>query len=135
VLSTPFLGAYCGSKHALDSVSASMDIEVRPFGVRVSSVLPGSFRTAIGSGTETAQDSPPYAPYAETFRAGFRSRLEKAPDGFGDMVDAVVHAATAPDPRPRYVVGSGAADSIRPVVEELAGLHRAEIERAGLAGS
>lgn len=132
MLSTPFLGAYCGSKHALDDVSASMDIEVRPFGLRVCSVLPGSFRTAIGSGTETAQDSPPYA---ERFRSGFRSRLANAPDGFQELVDAAVHAATAREPEPRYVVGGGAADSIRTIVEELADLHRAEIERAGLGRS
>jgi NAD(P)-dependent dehydrogenase (short-subunit alcohol dehydrogenase family) len=132
VLCTPFLGAYCGSKHALDSVSASMDIEVRPFGVRVSSILPGSFHTAIGSGTETAQDSPDYAAHAEAFRVGFRARLENAPDDFQGLVDAAVHAATATDPKPRYVVGGGAADSIRPIVDDLADLHRVEIERAGL---
>jgi NAD(P)-dependent dehydrogenase (short-subunit alcohol dehydrogenase family) len=135
LLCTPFLGAYCASKHALDAVSASMDIEVRPLGLRVCSVLPGSFRTAIGSGTETAQDSPPYKAHAEAFRAGFRSRLEQAPDSFRELVDAVVHAATAPDPRPRYVVGGGAADSIRPLVDELAGLHQVEIDRAGPARS
>ena len=43
VLTTAFLGAYCASKHALDCLAAVFDLELRPFGIRVSSVYPSAF--------------------------------------------------------------------------------------------
>ena len=47
LLNTPYLGAYCASKHALDGLAATLDIELRPFGVRASSVLPSAYHTQI----------------------------------------------------------------------------------------
>lgn len=133
VLSTPFLSSYCASKHAMDALSACLDIELRPFGIRVSSILPGSFRTSIGRQADAVSDSPPYESSAAAFREGFLGRLASAPDDFSELVAAAVDAATAVDPRARYVVGGGAAESIRPLVDGLARLHQAEVERVGLA--
>ena len=47
ILTTAFLGAYCASKHALDCLAAVYDLELRPFGIRVSSVYPSAFHTAM----------------------------------------------------------------------------------------
>jgi nucleoside-diphosphate-sugar epimerase len=57
--------------------------------------------------------------------------LERAPDDLGDVV-AAVDAASSADPRPRYVVGSGAAQTITGLVDALAGLHDAELARTGV---
>lgn len=133
VLSTPYLSAYCASKHALDAASACMDIELRPFGVRVSSILPGSFRTAIARPQDADADSSPYLARAGAFRAGLLARLATSSDDLGPVVDAALHAATAPEPAPRYVVGTGAAQTIVPLVSDLATLHRAEMTRLDLA--
>jgi NAD(P)-dependent dehydrogenase (short-subunit alcohol dehydrogenase family) len=43
----PFLGAYAASKHALEAVADSLRLELRPFGVDVSIVEPGTIRTPI----------------------------------------------------------------------------------------
>jgi NAD(P)-dependent dehydrogenase (short-subunit alcohol dehydrogenase family) len=45
LLNTAYLGAYCASKHAVDCLAATLGVETRPFGVRVSSVL-SAFNTA-----------------------------------------------------------------------------------------
>lgn len=132
VLSTPFLGSYCASKHAMDALTACLDLEVRPFGVRVSSVLPGSFRTAIADHEMDASDGPAYADRAGTFRAGFRSRIAQAPEDLSELVERTVEAATTAEPRARYVVGTGAADAVRPFADDLEILHRAEATRLGL---
>ena len=47
LLNTPYLGAYCASKHALDCIAATFDIELRPFGIRASSVCPSAFQTPM----------------------------------------------------------------------------------------
>lgn len=43
--SAPGIGAYAASKRALDGLSEALRLEVAPFGVHVTSVLPGQFRT------------------------------------------------------------------------------------------
>lgn len=43
----PFLGAYCASKHALDSYSESLYHELLPLNIAVSIVAPGHFDTGI----------------------------------------------------------------------------------------
>jgi hypothetical protein len=48
------------------------------------------------------------------------------------VVAVAVDAASSADPRPRYVVGSGAAQTINGLVDALAGLHDAELARTGV---
>ena len=43
----PFLAPYAASKHALEAVADSLRLELKPFGISVSIVEPGSIRTAI----------------------------------------------------------------------------------------
>lgn len=44
-VSTPFMGAYCASKFALEALTDSLRVEARPFGVRVVCLEPGATRT------------------------------------------------------------------------------------------
>jgi NAD(P)-dependent dehydrogenase (short-subunit alcohol dehydrogenase family) len=126
LLPTSFLGAYAASKHALDAFSASLDGEVRPFGIRSSSVLPGAFSTGI---LERAPDErTPDGPYAEAVRAyrkGLRGRLEEGGSDFAAVVEAVLAAAFDPDPRQRYLIASERMTHLLgPIVEQLGGLAR-----------
>src|SRR5437773_1698734 len=43
----PFLGPYAASKHALEAVTDTLRLELRPFDVDVSLVQPGTIRTPI----------------------------------------------------------------------------------------
>jgi NAD(P)-dependent dehydrogenase (short-subunit alcohol dehydrogenase family) len=132
LLCSPFLSAYCASKHAMDAVTAAMDVEVKSLGIRVSSVLPGQFKTAIGSNMTHAPMSADYAPVSEVLAKGFKARAGEASADLGPVVEAVVAAITDPDPRPRYVVGGGSANLLPPVIAELESIHRIELERARL---
>ncbi|GGI07554.1 SDR family NAD(P)-dependent oxidoreductase [Egicoccus halophilus] len=131
VLCTPFLGAYCATKHALDSASASMDLEVRSFGVRVCSVLPGAFRTAIAANLSGDAEPPgAYAELVEDFASGLAERIEGGPDDLTPVTRAVLAAATDSAPRSRYLVGG--PPHLGPLVDSLEAAHLAEAQRLGL---
>src|ERR1700744_4645292 len=44
-ITMPGIAYYCGSKFALEGVSEALAKEVKPFGVRVTALAPGQFRT------------------------------------------------------------------------------------------
>ncbi|HLI21882.1 MAG TPA: hypothetical protein VKV32_12230, partial [Stellaceae bacterium] len=65
-----------------------------------------------------------------------KAREARAGDVLADLspvVEAVIAAATHPDPRPRYAVGKGMAEMLEPALAALETLHRFDLERAGLA--
>ncbi|KAG5040461.1 hypothetical protein JHK85_012937 [Glycine max] len=47
-VSTPWAGSYCASKAAVQAMSNSLRLELRPFGVNLVLVLPGSVRSNLG---------------------------------------------------------------------------------------
>jgi NAD(P)-dependent dehydrogenase (short-subunit alcohol dehydrogenase family) len=133
VLCTPYLAAYVASKHALDAATAALDLEVRTFGIRAVSVLPGPFRTRIADDSDDTADSEPYRVAAGGFRAGLRQRMADASDDLSGVVAAVVEAATSPTPAPRTVVASEVmSTTLAPMIDLLSQLHDAEARRLGL---
>jgi NAD(P)-dependent dehydrogenase (short-subunit alcohol dehydrogenase family) len=112
----PFLGPYAASKHALEALADSLRVELRPFGVAVSIVEPGSIATPIWrKGAERAQElsagfeperAALYAPAVARFREVALARgLGVDPDV---VAKAVEHALTASRPKARYLVGRDA---------------------------
>jgi NAD(P)-dependent dehydrogenase (short-subunit alcohol dehydrogenase family) len=112
----PFLGPYAASKHALEAIADALRLELRPFGVFVSIVEPGSIATPIWrKGAERADAlrghvDPAlwrlYAPAVEKFRS---VALSRGPGADPDLVaKAVEHALTAKRPKARYLVGRDA---------------------------
>ncbi|MFF9896947.1 SDR family oxidoreductase [Streptomyces longispororuber] len=119
--SLPGGGCYHASKHALTSLSATLRLEARPFGVRVSTVEPAAVRTAF---IETAlsvlsrggRNLPAYGAYRrqlEAFYGHVRNRPRRYGVGSAQAVArAVEHALGARGPRARYVVGPAARLSL-----------------------
>jgi len=112
--STPLLGWYCASKHALEAVTDALRIEVEPDGVRVVLVEPGMFGTDIWS---SAQDGGFPEPTSARYAAAY-ARVQ-AVGGQGDRLpDPVWVARTVrlalanPVPLARYVVGADAVGGI-----------------------
>jgi NAD(P)-dependent dehydrogenase (short-subunit alcohol dehydrogenase family) len=115
--SLPFLGAYAASKHALEAITDALRIELRPFGIEVSIVEPGSIATPIWrKGAERFQQLSAALPpdlaalYGERI---LRFREAAAAAGRrGEPAEAVArtveHALTAAKPRTRYLVGRDA---------------------------
>lgn len=131
ILCTPLLGVYCASKHALDCAAAALDIEGRPFGVRVPSVLPGQFKTPIMD-KAIAIITERYRGIADALQA---ARAQRAADVLADLspvADAVIAAATDPQPKARYLAGVGLAREIEPSIAELERLHLLLEQRCGV---
>jgi NAD(P)-dependent dehydrogenase (short-subunit alcohol dehydrogenase family) len=122
----PFLGAYAASKHALEAIADTLRVEVKPFGVEVSIVEPGTISTPIWvKSSELAASlldaaSPRlralYGKRIEAFARVARERGAK-----GASVDAVAHAVeealTRDRPPTRKLVGRDA--KLRSGVERL----------------
>jgi NAD(P)-dependent dehydrogenase (short-subunit alcohol dehydrogenase family) len=112
-----FLSPYNASKAALAAIGDSLRQEMRPFGVGVSIVEPGSIATEIwGKGDDQAQrlsealDPEVLALYGERLD---RMRALAAKTGATGLpaeavAEVVEHALTTPRPRARYVVGRDA---------------------------
>jgi NAD(P)-dependent dehydrogenase (short-subunit alcohol dehydrogenase family) len=122
----PFLGAYAASKHALEAVTDVLRVELRPFGIEVTVIEPGTIATPIWrKGGERYQElaaelSPELGPLYGERMAHFRKAAEAAgrrAEPADDVAIVVERALTAERPRARYVVGRDARR--RAVVERL----------------
>lgn len=112
----PFLGPYAASKHALEAIADALRVELRPFGVAVSIVEPGSIATPIWrKGADRADelsagfDAERAALYATAVARLREVALQRGPGVDPDAVaKAVEHALTASRPKARYLVGRDA---------------------------
>lgn len=127
LLNTPWMAAYCGSKHAVDSIAATLDLEVRPFGIRVSSIVPAAFRTPLALGAATAGPVPPaYRERTTSFLSGFRGRVERS-DDLGPLTTAVLDVVDAADPPMRRLVAPGKEDLFGPLIAEFDARHARDV--------
>jgi NAD(P)-dependent dehydrogenase (short-subunit alcohol dehydrogenase family) len=113
-MATPFLGPYCASKHAMEAISDSLRQELRPWGIHVALIEPGSIKTEIwDKGLRDADDFERNAPeQAMQLYGNAFSALRNAAREFGErgipadrVAKAVEHALTAGRPHTRYIVG------------------------------
>jgi NAD(P)-dependent dehydrogenase (short-subunit alcohol dehydrogenase family) len=113
-IALPFGGAYHSSKYGIEAVADSLRQELRPWGLHVAIIEPGSIDTSIwerGERTaeEIAERAPPaqdqyYGETIERFRAAVQQAAARAiaPD---KVAKAITHALSARRPRTRYLVG------------------------------
>jgi len=116
-VAVPLLGAYAASKFALEGLSDTLRRELRPWGIHVAVIEPGTIATpiwdkGIASGDELQQSMPPeaqrdYGPLIATVRTASEqgARTGLPPDA---VAKDVAHALTASKPRTRYLVGKEA---------------------------
>lgn len=113
----PFLGPYAASKHALEAVADSLRLELRPFGIHVSIVEPGTIKTPIWTRSaeradELIADSDGRLGelYGERIAAFRQIALKRGAAGAPaqDVARVVVEALTADRPHTRYLVGRDA---------------------------
>lgn len=111
----PGIAYYCGSKFALEGISESIGKEVKPLGIAVTAVAPGSFRTdwAGRSMTRTPRSIPDYDVIFDPIR---QAREEKSGKQLGDPVKAaraMLAAIEADDPPAHLLLGSDALMLVR----------------------
>jgi len=116
-LASPFLGPYSASKYALEAITDSLRLELRPFGIEVAAVEPGAVATPIwGKGRAEAEQATANMPAQamQLYRAGIEAlpkiiaQAERSGVAPLEVARAVAHALTASRPKTRYVVGRDA---------------------------
>lgn len=113
----PFVGPYIASKHAIEGLSDSLRRELRPWGIQVALIEPGSIATPIWEkgrveGKRMRADLPPrgetlYRPLLDKMDAYVERTAARGipPEA---VARAVERALTASRPRARYRVGADA---------------------------
>ncbi len=116
-MATPFLGPYNASKFAMEALTDSLRQELRPWGIRVAIVEPGSIATPIWEKSQAMADEleqnlpeEAMALYGEAFTAMRETarKFEQAGIPPDEVAKVVEHALTSSRPKPRYVVGRDA---------------------------
>lgn len=112
-ISLPAAGWYHASKHALEAWSDALRLEVKPFGIKVVLIEPGPIRTEWDDtalvNLKKFSGSGPYAPMIDRMTEKFRSGYRGGAPGPGVVAEAILKAAEAPSPAPRYAVPFKAA--------------------------
>lgn len=108
-VSTPFIGWYCASKHALESLTDALRIEVAHFGVKVVLIEPGSFGSGIWERGVAALPPRKHSAYRDSYGLAqeMLRRSRTLPDP-APVARAVRAALDSPKPRARYLVGADA---------------------------
>ena len=75
LFTTPFAGAYCSSKAAIQSLSDALRMELAPFGIRLISVQPGGVKSAFGEHAEEGLRLPENSLY-QPMEQGVRARAQ-----------------------------------------------------------
>ncbi len=122
----PLTGAYHAAKFGIEAVGDVFRQELRPWGIRVAIVEPGSIdtpiwdrgeRTADEIGGRSPQREALYGKAIESYRKVVRSTAERgiAPE---KVAKAIEHALSARRPRTRYLVGLDAKVQarVRPLI-------------------
>ncbi|XP_056134504.1 11-beta-hydroxysteroid dehydrogenase type 2 isoform X2 [Lampris incognitus] len=115
----PCLAAYGASKAALNLLINTLRHELEPWGVRVSIILPSSYKTGQASNPayweqqykHTLQNLPPglLEEYGEEYmnetKELFQNHSKTANEDLSPVIDAIVQALLSPQPLVRYYAG------------------------------
>ena len=132
ILSGPFFGPYSMSKHAIEAYGDALSVEMARFGVKVSLIEPGNYRSEIGRNTmaqaEAALERLKGTPFEQQARAMLTAmgNYDNYPEP-DDVAAAALHALFDPNPKMRYMVVPAvrqAEVTIRKAIEELVQLNQ-----------
>lgn len=110
LMAVPGMSAYCGSKFALEGILEALGKEVAQFGIHVTAIEPGSFRTDWAGRSMTRAERT-VDDYDELFEPIREARRKASGNQLGDPAragDAVVHIASVDRPPAHLVLGSDA---------------------------
>ncbi len=107
-VSSPMIGWYGASKHAVEALSGALRAEVKGFGIKVVLIEPGAMQTEFLDVAlkqiESVEHPQEYKSNVSNFVESFKGKYTNAP-GPEKVVSAIVKAANSDNPRARYAVG------------------------------
>ena len=121
MITMPGIAYYCGSKFALQGISEVMRSEMAPFGVRVTALCPGSFRTDW-AGRSMVRTERSIADYDALFDPIREARQAKSGKQLGDpdkLAAAVLSLVESDNPPPQLLLGSDALKHVSDRIERL----------------
>jgi len=100
----PFQGLYSATKFAIEAYSATLRMELRPFGIAVSMIEPGDFATGFTANRRLTLATTPGSPYFAACRGALErmSRDEQANADLSPVTDAVRTILATPRPALHY---------------------------------
>lgn len=106
----PFYGTYAATKHALQAATEALYYELRPFGVQVSSIEPGGFKTNFRKNINYPEIKgiSGYEDRMKRFDYFINSTVSKIEKNPTHVVKLLTSLCEKPKIRPRYTVGADA---------------------------
>lgn len=121
MITLPGIAYYCGSKFALQGISEVMRAEMAPFGVHVTALCPGSFRTdwAGRSMVRTERSIADYDALFDPIRQARQAKSGKQLGDPGKLAAAVLRLVESDTPPPQLLLGSDALGLVSDRIERL----------------
>lgn len=119
---------YCSTKFAIEGFSEGLAQEVAQFGIKVTLVEPGAFRTDFLNDSSVrfgANGIADYAAFSARTKSSFTDRANKQPGDPVNLAKAILVLADTEHPPLRYAAGS---DALRRIEDKLAA-RRSEVEQ------
>lgn len=109
-ITMPGIAFYCGSKFALEGISEALGKEVAGFGIRVTTLAPGQFRTdwAGRSMDRTPRSIADYDAVMDPIRAARQAKSGAQPGDPAKAAKALLTLVEAPHPPARLLLGDDA---------------------------
>jgi len=121
LMTFPGVGIYHGSKFALEGINETLAKEVAEFGIKVTAIEPGGFRTdwagrSMQRGARTIAD---YDASFEPIRAARAARSGKQPGDPLKAAQAILQVVDAAHPPVHLLLGSDALSFVREKLDQL----------------
>ena len=105
-IGSPFMSGYCASKHAVEAFSESLRRELKPYGIKVIIVAPGSISTPIWKTVKEQKDQNKYykTKYAMPFKRILNSleRFDQNSLPMKELAKVIIQSIESKNPKIRY---------------------------------
>lgn len=120
-ITMPGIAFYCGSKFALEGISESLGKEVAAFGIHVTALAPGQFRTdwAGRSMDRTARSIGDYDAVMDPLRAARQAKSGNQPGDPDRAAQALLRLVEAENPPTRLFLGEDALGLVAQKLDQM----------------
>ncbi len=120
-ITMPGISFYCGSKFALEGISESLGKELAPFGIHVTALAPGQFRTdwAGRSMARAPRSIGDYDAVMDPIRTARQNRSGNQPGDPDKAAQALLRLVEARNPPTRLFLGEDALDLVTRKLDQM----------------